>query len=126
MALGLVVCGTDSIPFEKWRVDLAFEGAWRAWQYRDRFPQVNTDISKGLDGVWAMTRATEGKQVWVLHWETDGGELNIYARHDNWDPDDEEDLAYALEMIDGDVPAEGWVSIAQDFLDRMNPSKPAG
>jgi hypothetical protein len=119
VALGLVLCGINSVPFDKMRVDLAFKGAWRGWQYRSRFPQVNTDLSKGLDGVWTMTRAAEGKHVWVLYWDTTGRELTIYARQSDWDPDDEDDLAYALKVIDGDVPAEGWVSLAQEFLDRM-------
>lgn len=119
MALGLVLCGTNSIPFDKTRVDLAFEGAWRNWEHRSRFPQVNTDLSKGLDGVWAMTRASEAKHVWVLYWDTSGKDLAIYARQPDWDPDDDYDLTYAVNVIDGEVPAGGWVSLAEDFLRRM-------
>lgn len=73
MALGLLVCGRDALPFDKVRLDLAFEGALRSWVYRTRFPQVNTDLVKGLDGVWALTRADANKKVWVLYWEQDGG-----------------------------------------------------
>ena len=32
------------------------------------------------------------------------------------DPDDPNDVEYALGMVDGDVPLEGWVSLARDFL----------
>lgn len=116
MALGLILSGHASIPFDKVAIDLAFEGAFRSWRYADRFPQVGTDLRNGSDGVWVMTRATEGKQVWVLFWDTAGRELRIFARQHDWDPNDEEDVEYALSVIDGDVPREGWLSLAQDFL----------
>jgi hypothetical protein len=29
MALGLLLCDRSSLPFDKFRVDLAFEGAWQ-------------------------------------------------------------------------------------------------
>jgi hypothetical protein len=51
MALGLLMCGRDALPFDKLRLDFAFEGALQSWPYRARFPQVNTDLGKGLDGV---------------------------------------------------------------------------
>lgn len=37
-ALGLVMCGHFDIPSETWRVSLAFEGAWRAWEDRYKRP----------------------------------------------------------------------------------------
>jgi hypothetical protein len=119
-ALGLVMCGRSSLPFDKVRVDLAFEGAWRGWQYRERFPQVSTDIDRGLDGSGAMTRATERKHVWVLFWNRGGRELVIYARQPDWDPNDEADVEYALKVIDGDVPLEGWIALAREFLERFD------
>lgn len=116
MALGLVLCGRASLPFDKVGVDLAFVGAWRGWGWRDRFPQVNTDLAQGLDGAWAMTRATEAKSAWALFWDTSGGELTIHARQSDWDPADEDDLGFALQVIGGDVPLDGWVSLAREFL----------
>lgn len=116
MALGLILSGHSSIPFNKLSVDLAFEGAFRDWRYADRFPQVRTDLRNGSDGVWVMTRATESKHVWVLFWDTSGRELHISARQQDWDPNDDNDVEYALNVIDGDVPREGWISLAQDFL----------
>jgi hypothetical protein len=80
MALGLLMCGRDALPFKKVEVDLAFGGAWRRWAYRDRFPRVSTDLEKGLDAYLAMTRADERKNVWNLYWETPGRELVICAR----------------------------------------------
>ncbi|MGY5310737.1 hypothetical protein [Nocardia gipuzkoensis] len=118
MALGLLLCGRNTVAYDKVAVDLAFEGAWQMWEYRDQFPQVDTDLRKGLDGIWAMTRADEQKQVWVLFWETDG-ELTICARQSDWDFEDPADLEYAIKMIDGDVPVEGWKALAQEFLDRF-------
>jgi hypothetical protein len=122
MALGLVRCGVESVPNERWRVDLSFSGAWGSWAYRDGFPQVTTDIKKGLNGSIAMTRATESKHTMALFWET-GRELNIYSRGDGWDIDDEDAVGFALSVIDGDVPLEGWVSLARNFLERLSPKQ---
>lgn len=105
--------GSDG-PREAPRQDIAP----RLPTYRDRFPRVSTDLAKGLDGIWAMTHADEQKQVWVLFWETDR-ELTICARQSDWDHEDPADLEYAVRMISGDVPAEGWKVLAQEFLDRF-------
>ncbi len=118
MALGLLLCGCSSVPFDKVGVDLAFSGAWRDWQWRVGFPQVSTDLAKGLDGVWAMTRVTESKQTFLLFWDTMGGELKIRLRQ-GWDASDGTDVDYALGVVGGDVPAEGWRALAQEFLRRL-------
>ncbi len=120
MALGIILNGHNSVPFDKLAVDLAFTGAWRIWTYASRFPQVNTDLSKGLDGMHAMTHASERHNVWVLYWDTSGRELAIYARQDDWDPTNQSDVEHALNMIDGDVRREAWESLARDFLKRMD------
>ncbi|TFV79401.1 hypothetical protein E4P39_01820 [Blastococcus sp. CT_GayMR19] len=117
MALGLLLCDRSMLPFEKWRVDLAFEGAWRGWAYRERFSQVNTDIRNGLDGVWAMTRATQNKQTFNLYWDTSGAEVAVYARPQWAGEEIDEDVI--AESIDGGVPASGWQALAEDFLVRF-------
>jgi len=119
-ALGLVVLGYDRIRFEKWRVDLAFESAWRNWPYRSTFSQVVTDIRQGLDGVNAMTRASEAKRTMCFYWDR-GKDLAIYWRQHDFDPKSGDDLAWATRMIDGGVPLEGWKSLAQAFLDAYQP-----
>ena len=48
MALGLIICDRFTLPWDKIGIDLSFEGAWRSWQYKSRFSQVNTDIRRGL------------------------------------------------------------------------------
>lgn len=119
MALGLLLRGSSSIPFDKVMVDMSFESAFRSWRYADRFPQVRTDLRNGSDGVWVMTRATESKKVWVLFWDTSARELQILGRQSDWDPSDPSDLDYALRTIDGEVPLEGWMSLADDFLEQL-------
>lgn len=119
MALGLVLSGHAAFRFNKFAVDLAFDAAFRSWPYADRYPQVGTDLRKGSDGVRVMTHATESKKVWVLFWDTSGREIQIFARQHDWNPDDDEDVSYALRMIDGDVPRSGWVSLAQSFLTEL-------
>lgn len=114
MALGMLMCGRDELRFDKLRIDLAFEGAWRSWSYRNQFSQVSTDLRNGSDGVWVMTHADERKQVWNLYWDTSGGTVNIYARP-QW-ADEKLDYDAIAASIDGDVPAESWRSLAEDFL----------
>ena len=80
MALGLLMAGRDVLPYDKVRVDLAFEGAWRGWAFRSRFPQVSTDLRNGSDGVHVMTPADEHKHVWHLFWERAGRDLRIVPR----------------------------------------------
>ena len=53
----------STLRWDKVAIDLSFESAWRSWPYRHHFSQVDTDIRRGLDGVWAMTRADERKQT---------------------------------------------------------------
>lgn len=117
MALGLLMCGRDALPFKKVEVDLAFSGAWRRWAYRDRFPRVSTDLGKGLDAYVAMTRADEHKNVLNLYWESSGRELAIRARA-RW-ADERIDPHVVADSIDGDVPAEGWRELAAEFLQRF-------
>lgn len=117
MALGLLMCGRHSLPWNKVGIDLAFEGAWRSWQYRSRFSQVNIDIAHGSDGVWVMTRADERKHTTNFFWDTSGREIAIYARPIWVDEDVDPDEAAGL--IDGDVPGEGWRELAADFLRRF-------
>lgn len=119
IALGLILLGRDSVPFDKFAVDLSFEGAWRSWIYAGRFPQVSTDLRNGSDGVWVMTHAEATKRVSALFWETEGGMLTIRARQQDWDPHDPDDLDFASSAIDGDVPIDGWTALAQDFLHRL-------
>lgn len=114
-----MLSGRTSIAFDKVAVDLAFEGAFPRWAFADRFPQVRTDLRNGSDGVWVMTHATERKHVWALFWDNTGRELQIYARQQDWEPANADDVEYALSVIDGDVPRAGWVALAQDFLDRL-------
>lgn len=122
MALGLLMCGRDALPFDKVAVDLAFEGAWRSWPYRTKFPQVNTDLSNGSDGVWVMTRADADKRVHALYWEQDGRTISIHPRQPEWTPNDQDDVDYAVEVIDGDVPLTGWEELAREFLRRFERS----
>lgn len=117
MAFGLLMCGRDELPFNKMAVDLSFAAAFRGWSYSSRFRQVGTDLSHGLDGYLAMTRADERKQVYNFYWDRDAGTLRIYTRN-QWD-DGEIDPDEVAESIDGDVPANGWKELAEAFLARF-------
>jgi len=120
MALGLLVCERSVLPFDKLKLDFAFVGAWQSWSYRSQFPQVTSDLAKGLDGVWALTRADSNKHVWCLYWENQRSQFQICPRQPDWTPDNPEDLAHAVELIDGDVPLAGWEELARDFLMRFD------
>lgn len=118
MALGLVMCDRFTLPWDKVAIDLSFEGAWRSWQYKHLFSQVDTDIRNGSDGTWVMTRADERKHTLNFYWDTSGREIAIYARS-SW-ADEVVDVDQAADWIDGEVPAEGWEALASDFLRRFN------
>ncbi|GIJ29083.1 hypothetical protein Vqi01_42450 [Micromonospora qiuiae] len=117
MALGLIMCDRFTLSWDKVAIDLSFEGAWRSWEYRHRFSQVDTDIRHGSDGVRVMTRADEGKHTFNFYWDTSGREIAIYPRN-VWS-DGKVDVDQAAEWIDGGVPAKGWRELATDFLRRL-------
>jgi hypothetical protein len=117
VALGILMCGHNELPHDKIGIDFAFDDAWRGWSYRDRFPQVSTDMSKGGDGTRIMTRADEGKQTFDFYWEASGKTLRIMARA-SWQ-DAEVVPSEAAATIAGNVPAEAWKSLAEDFLARL-------
>ena len=117
-ALGLVISWHTTIPYKKLRVDLAFNGAWRGWQYADQFPRVTTDL-KNMEGTRALIHVDHTRSTRVFYWGNSGRELLICARDPEWDPSDESEIQYALSVIGGDVPLDGWVSLAEDFLGRM-------
>jgi hypothetical protein len=116
IALGLLKYGRDVLPLDRSRLDTAFETAWRTWPYRTNFPQVTDDLADGHDGVSAMTSADKKKHAWALYWDRDSGDLRIWARQSDWRADDPDDLAYATEVINGEVPLMGWEVLAHDFL----------
>ena len=119
MAFGLVMLNRNELPFtNKMRIDLAFERAWRDRpdRYKSQFKQVSTDLAKGKDAVWVMTDAEKTKRTAAFYWEWDGGTLSIYGRQTDWDGDDPDDIKFAVDVIDGDVPVEGWVMLAREFL----------
>lgn len=118
MALGLLMAGRDVLPYDKVRVGLAFEGAWRGWDFRGRFPQVSTDLRNGSDGVHVMTRADEQKHVWHLFWEREGRDLRIVARP-QWEQEAIEPDIVA-DSLDGDVAPTGWLALAESFLERFD------
>lgn len=107
MALGLCMLGRYEFAFNKFKVDLAFEDAWREWpdRYRAQYSQVSTDLRNGTDAVWVMAHADERKQTSTFFWDASGQVIRIHARsHDGWDSDNPDDVARALRFIDGDVP----------------------
>ncbi len=110
--------GRHEFNFDKIRVDLAFEHAWSSLpiEYRAKFPQVATDLRNGTDATWVMAHADKGKRVTPLFWEWSGGQLSIYQRGEGWDSSVPRDVEYALSMVDGDVPLDGWIALANEFL----------
>lgn len=120
LALGFCLLRRDEFVFDKLRIDLAFEHAWRNWpdKYRSQYPQVSTDLRNGSDPVWKMLHANHRSQVFALYWDWESpGPITIRARQQDWDPNYPGDVEFAVSVISGDVPAEGWVSLARDFLD---------
>lgn len=119
-ALGMVVCGYDSIEFDKVAVDLSFEGAWRSWSHRHRFSQVSTDLRNGSDGCWVLSRVSVRSKTFAFYWGSDGRSLDVIARQHDWDVDNPDDVDFAVSVISGEVGLDGWVELARAFLDRLH------
>lgn len=119
-ALGIVLSGRTTLPHDKLRIDLAFAAACRGWSHAGKFPRVATDLRKGSDGLRVLTHADDRRQTFALYWDNTGRELHIRARQADWDPTDESEVQFALNVIGGDVPLEGWMSLAVEFLTRMD------
>lgn len=118
IALGFVLCGQTTLPFVKWRIDFAFDGAWRSWAYRGLFPEVDADLSRGLDGAWAMVRADEAKSTGPLFWDHHTGPDLVVRTREGWSPSEPADVRLALGCLDNRVPQDGWTALARDVLDR--------
>ena len=120
MALALTLRGVSDIPFDKVKVDLAFEHAWRGWSFASRFPRVNVGPgSTGPDASYVLIHADEQTRTLVLFWDLEGNSLSIYCRLPDWAPDNAEDIGFAVRMLDGDVPLEGWLELGDAFLARL-------
>lgn len=117
-AFGLLVCGHHTIPNNKIPVDLAFGHAWRKWDYQEHFLQVDTDLRRG-SGMYIATHAGWRHHTAAFYWIREGADWVIQSRQEDWTPEDPEDLAFAVKVIHGDVPLEGWGDLARTFLDRL-------
>lgn len=114
-ALGLVMCDLARIPNNRAAVGLAFASAWRAWPHQQHFPQVGTDLSKGMSPLLVAVHAEQGRQTWRLYWERVGAEWVVRARDGGGQVDSDEVAA----TIDGDLPVATWADLARAFLDRL-------
>lgn len=76
-----------------------------------------------MDGARIMIHADEGRHVMVLYWDNSGGTLSICCRQQNWDPNDSDDVQYAVGAISDGVPLAGWMSLAKSFLERFETYK---
>lgn len=117
-ALGLVLNGRWSLPYNKINIDLAVTGAFRNWPHAGAFPQIRTDL-RGLDGVHAMSRADERKQTFAFYWDRSGPELRIVSRDRDWSAEDPDDIASAVRVVSDLVPRAGWQTLAEEFLTRF-------
>lgn len=67
-----------------------------------------------------MTHADRTKKVYGLYWDHDGGEFRVCARQPDWVASDDEDVEYALSLISGDTPLDGWLALARGVLERFD------
>lgn len=64
--------------------------------------------------------ALEQMKTFALYWDQEGTDLKIRARQFDWNPDDTDDLAFAVSVIHDSVTAEGWTQLAEEFLGRFD------
>lgn len=121
IALGLVALGRSRLDYDKIAVDLAFTAAWRSWTCSSRFSQVSTDLRNGTDGIWVMAHVNTARLARTVYWVVGDGELRITTDHSDWDPQDPDELTWAVSRIDDEVDLDGWINLSQTFLDRFDP-----
>ncbi|MGO2747363.1 hypothetical protein [Microbacterium sp.] len=118
-ALGLIMSGTQQLPWNKVAIDIAFPEAWHDWQHKGAFPQVSTDLRNGSDPFWVITHADQSKHTLNLYWDTSGTEL-VIRRRSQWaaEPIDAE---WAAQRIGGRFSPDAWGDLAARFLERFGP-----
>jgi hypothetical protein len=78
MALGLLTCGRDLLP---WTRSASISPSWVP-DGRGLPANLPTDIRNKFDSVWAMTHAGERKHTTNLYWDTSGlGDRDLAASH---------------------------------------------
>lgn len=63
-----------------------------------------------------MVHADKWKRTQVFFWDWKGGRVTINGRTGEWNSVDQNGVDFAVSAIDGDVPLEGWKSLALAFL----------
>lgn len=128
MALGLVMSGCDEVPFvSRMRVDLAIERAWRDWPdaYRGQFSHVNTDLVPGTVAMWVMLHADKGSRRAPSTGFGNVPRYINYWRRSDWDADNSDGVASAVNGIHGSVPLAGWIELAATFLSALQDLPPS-
>jgi hypothetical protein len=120
MAFGLLLGGHDAVPsgLGKTDVDLSFEGAFRDWAYASRYPVVANALRKFGNGSTPMLHAREQNHTTAFYW-AEGWPLTVCRRDPSWDAATPSDVAFAVEVIDSEVPAASWADLADDFWYRL-------
>jgi hypothetical protein len=71
-----------------------------------------------LDGAHALAHAGKGQRTWLFWWDRSGRTLKIMTRQD-WDPSEQDDLDYAVSVVDDEVSFEEWRSLAAAILEKV-------
>lgn len=116
MALGLLMCDADALPFTKLAIDLAFNAAWLEWPQRSLFPQVSSDLRNGSDPTRVITRASERSHTFNLFWDLEGWVPTVFSRSAS---ETELDVEFVASVISGQLPAERWRHLAAAFLEHV-------
>ena len=94
-------------------MELAFRKPWRDWAWASRFPMVRASVHRD-DVVRILGKSARRQGSIVALWEMSGPWFEPLLRHDG---DVEEAGDHMAEWIG--VPLEGWVQLAQAFVDRL-------
>lgn len=106
VALGVLMCGRDSIPRDKGNVELAFRRAWRRWPHQSRFPFVSSP--RRQDEFLQMTHADYRKHTFGLYWD----DYAVASRNEY----DEVDFDFIASLVDEEIPATAWQELMQSFF----------
>lgn len=110
-ALGLISNGYRGLRDDKVAIDLSVEEAWSKWSERSRFPQVSTDLRKGLAGSIVMSRR-QGVPSRGLVWSHDP-EYQVLIKVGELDPRRVDDLEFLASLIRGKLSLDQWKALGR-------------
>lgn len=108
LALGVIMLGIEGVNSNKANLELDCRRAWRSWDHAYLFPAIRTGPAFD-DVLHLLYRSARRRGPRVVRWEG-AWPFRPVLLVDDWSADE------IAELIDDDVPAKSWASLARGWL----------